>query len=153
MATPKLENATPGFLVWRLAMKLRVAVDRAVAPLGLTHSQYALLGSLRAFSRDGTQPTQRELADYSGLEPMYVSKLARALEESGLIQRTEHPRDPRAVQLALTRRGVATVDKAVAIVSALHHDVFAPLGGVRSKRTEEFVAALQALLGDQEVRQ
>ena len=33
------EKATPGFLVWRLSMKWRVAVDRAVAPLGLTHAQ------------------------------------------------------------------------------------------------------------------
>jgi DNA-binding MarR family transcriptional regulator len=29
---------TPGYLVWRLSMKWRVAVDRALAPLGLTHA-------------------------------------------------------------------------------------------------------------------
>ncbi|GHI03432.1 hypothetical protein Scel_17530 [Streptomyces cellostaticus] len=40
------EGATPGFLVWRLSMKWRVAVDRAVAPLGLTHAQYSLVASL-----------------------------------------------------------------------------------------------------------
>jgi DNA-binding MarR family transcriptional regulator len=150
MTTPPLETATPGFLVWRLAMKFRAAVDRAVAPLGLTHSQYSLLGSLRGLSRDGTRPTQRELADYSGLEPMYVSKIARSLESAGLIERTEHPRDPRAVQLALTRRGVVVVDKAIAIVRALQDEVTAPLGGVDSKRTRDFVAALRALLGEQE---
>ncbi|MGO4757271.1 MarR family transcriptional regulator, partial [Streptomyces sp. 2MCAF27] len=32
------ESATAGFLVWRLSMKWRVAVDRAVVPLGLTHA-------------------------------------------------------------------------------------------------------------------
>ena len=37
---------TPGYLVWRLSMKWRVAMDRAVAPLGLTHAQYVVLASL-----------------------------------------------------------------------------------------------------------
>ena len=40
------EHATPGFLVWRLSMKWRAAVDRAVADLGLTHAQYSVLASL-----------------------------------------------------------------------------------------------------------
>ncbi|MER6983053.1 MarR family transcriptional regulator, partial [Streptomyces carpinensis] len=74
------ESATAGFLVWRLSMKWRVAVDRAVAPLGLTHAQYALMASLYGMSRSGLRPSQRRLADRTGLEPLYVSKLARALE-------------------------------------------------------------------------
>jgi len=64
----------PGYLVWRLAMKWRVAVDRALAPLGLTHAQYVLLASLYGMKQP---PTQRELADHTGLEALYVSKLAR----------------------------------------------------------------------------
>ena len=32
--------STPGYLVWRLSTKWRVAVDRALAPIGLTHAQY-----------------------------------------------------------------------------------------------------------------
>lgn len=69
------EGPTPGFLVWRLSMKWRVAVDRAVAPLGLTHAQYSVLASLRGFSTAGRSPNQRELAEFIGLEPLYVSKL------------------------------------------------------------------------------
>lgn len=72
------EGATPGFLVWRLSMKWRVAVDRAVAPLGLTHAQYSLVASLYGMHRTGLRPSQRQLADHTGLEPLYVSKLARA---------------------------------------------------------------------------
>jgi hypothetical protein len=83
----------PGFLVWRLSMKWRVAVDRAVAPLGLTHAQYSLVASLHGMQRSGERPSQRRLADHTGLEPLYVSKLARALESAGLLERT---RDPRA---------------------------------------------------------
>jgi DNA-binding MarR family transcriptional regulator len=142
--------ATPGHLVWRLAMKWRATVDREVAEFGLTHSQYSFLASLRALSAGGSHPSQRELADFSGLEPMYVSKLARALEANGLITRREHPHDPRAVQLELTRNGLTVVDKAIAKVAALHEELTAPLGGMRSTRTAETVAALRALLGDEE---
>ncbi|MEU8034485.1 MarR family transcriptional regulator, partial [Streptomyces sp. NPDC049099] len=78
---------TPGFLVWRLANKWRVAVDRAVAPLGLTHAQYSLVASLHGMQRLGERPSQRQLADHIGLEALYVSKLARALESAGLIER------------------------------------------------------------------
>jgi MarR family transcriptional regulator, organic hydroperoxide resistance regulator len=68
---------TPGHLVWRLSMKWRAAVDRALAPLGLTHAQYVLLASLYGMERDGQRPTRRE----------------------------RDPADTRAVRLALTGRG------------------------------------------------
>ncbi|MFD1046951.1 MarR family winged helix-turn-helix transcriptional regulator, partial [Kibdelosporangium lantanae] len=86
---------TPGYLVWRLANKWRVAVDRALAPLGLTHAQYVLLASLYGLRRAGISPSQRELADHTGLEALYVSKLARALEDDGLVERVRDPRDSR----------------------------------------------------------
>src|SRR3546814_1614378 len=57
----------------------RTAVDRALDPLGLTHAQYVVLASLLALDR----PSQRELADHTGLEALYISKLARSLEASG----------------------------------------------------------------------
>ena len=75
-------------------MKWRVAVDRALAPLGLTHAQYSLLGSLLSMERSGVRPSQRQLADYTGLEPLYVSKLARALEAAGLLSATGIPPTP-----------------------------------------------------------
>src|ERR1700724_3258521 len=82
-------SATTGALLWRLSMKWRTAVDRAVAPLGLTHAQYVVLASLYGLSRRGTRPSQRELADFTGLEPVYVSRIAKALESNGMIHRTD----------------------------------------------------------------
>ncbi|HEV2895199.1 MAG TPA: MarR family transcriptional regulator, partial [Actinomycetota bacterium] len=110
------EHPTTGYLLWRLATKLRAAVDRILAPLGLTHAQYTLLASLYGFSRAGGRPSQRELADWTGLEPIFVSKLARALERGGLIERTGHPADLRAVQLRLTDDGTEVARRAIAAV-------------------------------------
>ncbi|MFJ3581806.1 MarR family winged helix-turn-helix transcriptional regulator [Streptomyces sp. NPDC090127] len=137
---------TPGFLVWRLANKWRVAVDRALAPAGLTHAQYALVASLYGMQHTGERPSQRRLADHTGLEPLYVSKLARALEASGLLARARDPRDPRAVQLALTEQGLTAARQAVVIVQDLLHQLLAPLGGLDAPRTHAFTAELTTLL-------
>ncbi|MFC7842795.1 MarR family winged helix-turn-helix transcriptional regulator [Streptomyces sp. NPDC057382] len=140
------EGATPGFLVWRLSMKWRVAVDRAVAPLGLTHAQYSLLASLHGMQRGGERPSQRRLADHTGLEPLYVSKLARALETAGLLERTRDPRDPRAVQLALTEQGQDVTRRAIGVVHRLLKQLLDPLGGLDGTRTRAFVRDLATLL-------
>ncbi|KUL36833.1 MarR family transcriptional regulator [Streptomyces sp. NRRL F-4489] len=140
------EGPTPGFLVWRLSMKWRVAVDRAVAPLGLTHAQYALLASLHGMGRSGEQPSQRRLADHTGLEPLYVSKLARALETAGLLARTRDPNDPRAMRLSLTEQGRDVTRRAIGVVQGLLDQLLEPFGGQSSPRTRRFVRELVTLL-------
>jgi MarR family transcriptional regulator, organic hydroperoxide resistance regulator len=137
---------TPGFLVWRLSMKWRAAVDRAVAPLGLTHAQYSMLSSLYGMVRAGERPSQRRLADHTGLEPIYVSKLVRALEAAALVQRTADPDDSRAIRLALTDAGTDVAKRAIAIVRDLQEELTAPLGGTRGGRTRTLVRDLRALL-------
>jgi DNA-binding MarR family transcriptional regulator len=137
---------TPGYLVWRLSMKWRVAVDRALAPLGLTHAQYVILASLYGMERAGRRPTQRELADYTGLEPLYTSKLARALDAEGLIRRDPDPVDTRAVRLALTERGIEVVRPAITEVSKLLDRLMAPLGGRGDQRAKALARDLATLL-------
>ncbi|WP_030313011.1 MarR family winged helix-turn-helix transcriptional regulator [Streptomyces flavochromogenes] len=139
-------GASAGFLVWRLSMKWRVAVDRAVAPLGLTHAQYVVMASLYGMSRSGLRPSQRALADRTGMEPLYVSKLARALEASGLLDRTRDPSDPRAMQLSLTEQGLDVTRRAITVVQGLLDQLLAPFGGRTGSRTREFTRELAILL-------
>jgi DNA-binding MarR family transcriptional regulator len=136
-----------GYLLWQVALKWRVAMDRALARYELTSAQYGVLASLHALSRTGARPSQRELADFSGLEPMSVSKLVRGLERAGLVQRMQHPADTRAVELVLTPSGTELVRRAAATVRALHASLLQPLGGAQSAHTSRLVDDLQALLG------
>ncbi|QNP74336.1 winged helix DNA-binding protein [Streptomyces roseirectus] len=140
------DRATHGQLVWRLANKWRVAVDRALAPLGLTHAQYVVLASLHGMRREGRTPSQRQLADRTGLEALYVSKLARALESAGLLAREKDPRDPRAMRLTLTEEGAAVTGRAITLVQSLLDRLLDPLGGQDSERARVFKAELRALL-------
>ena len=141
---------TTGFLIWRLSTKWRADVDRALAPLGVTHAQFAVLGALVALSRDGTRPNQRQLAGFTGLEPLYVSRLARALEAAGLVERPTDPADPRAVRLALTEHGRATATEAVAIVRERHAELTKAIGGPDGRRNRELRETLLALLNESE---
>lgn len=138
--------STPGHLVWRLSMKWRVAVDRALAPVGLTHAQYVFLSSLFGLERAGTTPSQRELADETGLEALYTSKLARSLDAEGLIERTRDPADTRTIRLRLTARGREVVEPAIATVAELLDRLLEPLGGRRSDRTAALSHELTLLL-------
>lgn len=138
--------STPGHLIWRLSTKWRVAVDRALAPQGLTHAQYVFLASLFGLERAGTAPSQRELADHTGLEALYVSKLARSLDADGLVERTRDAADTRTIRLALTRRGREVVEPAIATVAALLDRLLAPLGGRDGDRTAALTRELTLLL-------
>lgn len=137
---------TPGYLVWRLSNKWRVAVDQALAPLHLTHAQYVALSSLFGMERSGLRPSQRELADHTGLEALYVSKLARSLEAAGFLRRTRDAEDTRVVRLELTGDGREAVRPAILRVEALHGRLLAPLGGMDDQRTADLVRDLTALL-------
>jgi DNA-binding MarR family transcriptional regulator len=135
-----------GFLVWHLSLRWQVQLSRALAPLGITHTEYGVLASLHGLSRSGVEPNQRELADVSGLEPMYVSKLARALERSGLVERSRNPADPRAFRLSLTGRGLEVVTAARRVVVDLEEQRLAALGGSSSERATQLKEALVDLL-------
>jgi MarR family transcriptional regulator, organic hydroperoxide resistance regulator len=140
------DEPTPGHLVWRLSMKWRAAVDRTLAPLGLTHAQYVILASLYGMERAGRRPTQRELADHTGLEALYASKLARALDADGLIRRDRDTADTRAIRLGLTDRGREVVRPAIAEVAVLLDRLMVPLGGRGDPRAKAFGQDLATLL-------
>lgn len=145
------ENPTIGSLVWRLSMRWRAQVDKAVAPYGLTHAKYTVLARLygHGLRQPDSPPSQRELADIAGLEAVYMSKLVTGLERDGFVSRTRHPDDTRTMQLALTRAGAKAIEPAIEAVRVLHESMLAPIGGPRSRQARELKATLQLLLDDQ----
>ncbi|MFO7287314.1 MAG: MarR family transcriptional regulator [Gammaproteobacteria bacterium] len=137
---------TTGSLVWHLAIRWRTEVDRAVARFGITHAQYSLLASLHALQERGISPTQRELAEYTGLQPIYVSKLVRSAEEAGHVVRKTDRDDSRALRLTLTKPGSALIVQARSVVKALDERLTACLGGPNGAETKRFKRTLRLLL-------
>jgi DNA-binding MarR family transcriptional regulator len=135
-----------GFLIWQLSARWQLELDHALAPLGLTAAQYAVLASLYALTTTGHTPRQRELADFTGLDPIHVSKLVRALERAGMVARQQHPSDTRAVAVSITETGRQTVTAARREVLALEEQRLRPLGGRTSRRSDQLVKSLHSLL-------
>jgi DNA-binding MarR family transcriptional regulator len=147
MPTPAdLPPPSIGYLVWHLTLRWRAQLDRALAPLGLTSAQYAVLASLYGLSLGGARPSQRELADFAGLEPMHTSKLVRALQRAALVERAGNPADTRAVQLRVTDRGAQVLTAARARVLDLEEQRLSPIGGRDSPQSTQLQQTLLALL-------
>lgn len=143
-------SPTTGSLVWHLAMRWRNEVDRAVRPLGLTHAQYSALVSLHSLTKQNATPSQKALADYTGLQPIYISRLVRTLEGDGYVSREVSSDDSRAVALTLTESGRETALEARRIVRALDRRLTLPLGGPEAERTRDLASGLRLLLNSSE---
>src|SRR5580693_7751973 len=94
-----------------LVTRLRGVISRLARQLndtstdeGLTPTQYSVLGLVRSRGPLGLA----ELASLEGLNPTMLSRVVRALDEKGLIQRLPDPSDLRAARVEITPGG-ATV--------------------------------------------
>jgi DNA-binding MarR family transcriptional regulator len=82
--------------------------------IGLTPARFDMLHALEGTDRD-IVITQRKLRDILGVTAATVSRMARSLEELGLITRTTSTADARNLVVRLTEEGVAMVARAVRI--------------------------------------
>lgn len=95
-----------------LAVELRHAIMRTSRRIrqerstdDVTPGQYSVLAGL-----DVHGPlTPRELAAHEKVQPPSMTRTVSALEELGLVSRTDHPTDGRQVLVALTPAGVVVV--------------------------------------------
>jgi DNA-binding MarR family transcriptional regulator len=106
---------TFGFRLWHVMHAWQRRLEAALAPLDLTHLQFVVLANTAWLLRQGETPSQTRLAAFAKIDRMMVSKILRLLEEKGYVVRREHPDDPRANRVDLTRSGRAALDRAVPI--------------------------------------
>ncbi len=94
-----------GFLIHDVSRLRRVAVDRALKPLGITRAQWWVLAFLSR--RDGM--TQTALAADLDLTKVAVGGLLDRLESSEFVERRADRSDGRARRVYLTREGARIV--------------------------------------------
>jgi len=131
---------SPGFLLWHTTLRWQRDIAAALKPLGLTHVQFVLLASVWWLAdRGSAPPTQVQLAEHAGTDPMMTSQVVRALVGRGLIERERDPSDGRAWRLVPTPGGVDLAQRAVVVVEAQDDEFFAALD------RDELVSTLAAL--------
>jgi DNA-binding MarR family transcriptional regulator len=122
------------FLLQRAAHRLRTSADRrCVAAAGVTTAQ---IGALFAV-RDEPRQTQQQLARTLGLRESAVTALVARLTAAGLVAKSPHPREHRAVVLELTDAGTAALNAAEPEVDRFNAELRALLGDDGFVRTAE----------------
>jgi len=124
---------------FELADRLSALMTSALADRGLTPRQAHVIDVL---TRRGPL-VQRELGDALGCTPRHVTTLVDALERSGLVARSAHPTDRRALLVRLTGQGQATAarfDAERALAAA------ALLGDAPPGELDGFIATAERLL-------
>jgi DNA-binding MarR family transcriptional regulator len=112
--TPRMRAVTSLMRVHQLVL---TELDELLRPLGLTFARYEVL-VLLSFSRRGALPLGK-IGERLQVHATSVTPLVKRLENAGLIQRTPHPEDGRAVLASITPQGkVALLQATEAIVNA-----------------------------------
>ena len=96
-----------GRLIKTSYITLRREVEELLRPLGLTHTQWSVLGILRSFP--GISPSQLE--PILMIERPSVTSLLNGLEGRGLIVRKDHPQDGRYKLIYLTDSGMKLAEE------------------------------------------
>lgn len=123
----------------RCAALLQQAEDAPLRRVGLTRSEFDLLGALR---RTGSELTPGEVARETFASGAAVTKRLRHLTERGLVERRGDPRDRRVAHLRLTDAGRALVDGVLPEQLAYEKAVLAGLGAAGQTKIAHLLAEL-----------
>jgi DNA-binding MarR family transcriptional regulator len=100
------KGAQAAYARWREAMRWQRAVDKALRPLGLTHTQLLVLSAAsHAFDDELDGATQASIAQAAGLDRVTTAAVLRNLESRGLVSRDIIDGDRRSWSVAPTSRG------------------------------------------------
>jgi DNA-binding MarR family transcriptional regulator len=101
------EQGYLAYLLRQAQAATRLALERALAEIGVTPPQFVVLTMLRAYPG----LSGADLARVALLTPQTVGVIIRNLERDGAIRKTPHPVHGRVLQWTLTRRGGTRLDK------------------------------------------
>jgi len=118
--------------------RLSRQLNASVVDIGLSPSQLSVLGSIARRGPLGVG----ELAELEGINPTMLSRIVSKLTDQGLIARTPHPDDGRAVLLEATAAGRKLHQRVQAQRAKL---LATKLSHLSVEQAAEIVAALPAL--------
>jgi DNA-binding MarR family transcriptional regulator len=120
-------------------------VEATLRPLGVTFARYEVL-MLLWFSRRGSLP-MKVIGSRLQVHPTSVTNAVDRLEDAGLVTRSTHPEDRRAMLVALTPAGRELAERAT---KALNAEVFEQpdLGATDVRSLVDVLTRLRGRAGD-----
>src|SRR5262245_47977730 len=111
------EAASPAFLLAQIGAHAAARFAERLDPLGVTPAH---AGSLRVIAASGGS-SQQEVAERLGMAPSRLVALVDELQDRGLVQRLDNPRDRRIYFLQITPQG-SEVLQSIGRVARDHQD-------------------------------
>jgi MarR family transcriptional regulator for hemolysin len=108
-----------GFLIHDVSRLRRTVLDKALRPLGITRSQWWVLGNLSRHNGSGMR--QIELSKVMDIGKVTLGGLIDRLEASGYVERRPEPGDRRANRVVMTPKGISLltqIQKVTKVVNA-----------------------------------
>jgi DNA-binding MarR family transcriptional regulator len=118
------EQGHIAYLLRQAQAATRLTLERALADLGITTPQFAVLTMLNAYPG----LSGADVARVALLTPQTVGVIIGNLERDGAIKKTAHPVHGRVLQWTLTRRGSDVLDKCRDRVNAVERRLVTGLG-------------------------
>jgi DNA-binding MarR family transcriptional regulator len=134
-------NENIGTLLSQVSRMLRRSFDERARSIGVTRSQWQVLGllTLHAGSNQGT------LAEMLEVEPITLGRMIDRLQEAGLVERRADPADRRAWRIHLTDKGISLVDQ----LRPCAHDTMAyAMEGMSTADQDQFMTTLVRMRGN-----
>jgi len=125
-----------------LTGRINRETDRLLHDLNVSRTAMIILAALRR-SGDPERLSPSELSQAAMLSSAGMTAQLDQLEERGLVRRSPHPEDRRALYVTLTRPGQKLVDKAIETYNAGHKRM---LSGLASSERQALDVLLRKLL-------
>ena len=137
------EDGVISFAVRHVWLGMRAAIEDGLAEFGLTVPQFATLMML-----DGSPGLSiAEVARLCGSTRQSANEMVAGLEARGLVERSPHPTDRRALQLHATEAGLEMFAKARPAVRQREEALEAGLSPEVRQAAREWMAALAVACG------
>jgi DNA-binding MarR family transcriptional regulator len=130
------------YLLRQAQAATRLAMERALADLGVTPPQFVVLTMLRAYPG----LSGADLARVAMLTPQTTGVIIRNLERDGAIRKTPHPVHGRVLQWTVTRRGAVLLDKCRRHAQVIERRLVAGLSANAQRTIRRWLAQIAANL-------
>ena len=139
------EQGYLAYLLRQAQAATRLTLERALADLGVTPPQFAVLTMLKAYPG----LSGADLARVALLTPQTVGVIIRNLERDGAIRKTPHPVHGRVLQWTLTRRGDTLLGQCRRHVKALERRLMAGLSANAEVTVRRWLSKIAADLSQE----
>lgn len=113
-----------GFLIWRATMAYQRRAEEALAAVGVTHLQFAVLATSAWLGQRNAEVSQRSIVDQSGIREAQVSLMIKALRQKEFLTQTLGERDPRVRAIKITSEGMRVLEDALQVIGALNEHLW-----------------------------